>query len=130
MAARTHTCMHTACLLAHLVGVLPQQRVAAARVGPYRRERDLVGRALLQQQPAGIVEEEDAEGSVEQPPGCGALESVARALVGVAHDLVGLVHHNALVLGHEVELRQSGACEPRTREGTGEGRGRGAAQPA
>jgi hypothetical protein len=46
--------------------VLNVQRVRAARVGPAQRKRDLGGRALLQQQLALRVEEEDGEGAVQQ----------------------------------------------------------------
>jgi hypothetical protein len=51
------------------------QRVRAARVGPHVGESDLLGGALLEEQPVLVVEEEDGEGAVEE------------ALVDVGHEV-------------------------------------------
>lgn len=61
------------------------QRVRAARVGPHVRERDLLRRALLQQQLVVRVEEEDGEGAMQQ------------ALVDVGHEVAYSVAEERLV---------------------------------
>mmetsp|Transcript_14506 Transcript_14506/g.43587 ORF Transcript_14506/g.43587 Transcript_14506/m.43587 type:complete len:789 (-) Transcript_14506:136-2502(-) len=88
----------------HLGGVEAVERVRAARVRPHVREGDLVRRALLQQELALLVEQEDAEGAVQDAALRRRVEAMHLVLGLVAHDAVVLVEHDALVLVHEVLL--------------------------
>ena len=53
----------------HLGGLVPAQRMGAAGVGPHVREGDLGAGALLEEEAALRVEEEDAEGPVQDAAG-------------------------------------------------------------
>jgi hypothetical protein len=102
--------------------------VAAACVGPHPRERDFGGGALLQQQPAARVEQEDGKGAVQQAARLAGDKAVRLALAGVPHYRVGLVDQDALVLEHQLLL--AGLALPALLRGhRGGGGGGGGAGP-
>jgi len=79
--------------------------MAAARVRPNVRKRDLAARALLQEHLAGAnIEEEDGEGAMERAPGLGGGEYVGVLLGGRADYLVGGGENYDGVAGHELGL--------------------------
>lgn len=78
--------------------------MGAAGIRPHFGEGDLGRGALLQQEAAGLVEEEDGEGPVELATGLLGREAVAVVLVFGAQELVLVVHHQALILAHQFVL--------------------------
>ena len=95
------------CAAVDLVGRLAEDRVRAARVRPHARERHLGRRALLKQQPAGVIEQHHRERTVDDALGLAAYELVDVVLVVGADHLVVVVNDDAFVLEHEVVLRHA-----------------------
>mmetsp|Transcript_125107 Transcript_125107/g.359203 ORF Transcript_125107/g.359203 Transcript_125107/m.359203 type:complete len:334 (+) Transcript_125107:1517-2518(+) len=83
------------------------ERVAATSVCPHLGKRDLLRRALLQQELAVRVEQHHGKGPVQDAAGLPGHELVAVVLVIMADDFVHVVHRDALVLQHEVVLRHA-----------------------
>ena len=93
-------------------GAEAAQGVGAAGVRPNLGEGNLGCGALLQQETAGLVKEEDGEGPVELAAGLFGREAVAVVLVFRAQELVLIVDHQAFVLAHEIVLAHARAFAP------------------
>mmetsp|Transcript_3102 Transcript_3102/g.8002 ORF Transcript_3102/g.8002 Transcript_3102/m.8002 type:complete len:209 (-) Transcript_3102:312-938(-) len=109
---RLHLVVTVDSCAAHLVRNLPVQRMRAARICPSERERHLGRRSLLQDEFVIGCEQEDGEGAVRLLAERVVRERVTVVLVVVSDEFVVRVDEYALVLVHEVELRQS-FCGPR-----------------